>query len=364
MGWKASLEMSIETDVEVELLLHGPEALERATAEAREFEERGDHASLSRALRKVELIKDKINFNEMEQARKKSTNPNEEPLFGGLTRIVIPEQKFEISAGLYLESVYAHVMAPYLVAFSPAQKGKPHPPPWMAASGGIALDIQTQLVLEKGAQPTNFDRLNTLWWIVALIRLQHAVGLRAPLVSNVSLSECTKTSVEPVFWPIELDNRGLAFDGFNATFHVPLDSLDWIRLNFQAGAELMKLTNFRLAFLALDSAQRAASLAEAMILAWSSIESFFRPGQPHTTHKVSLSVATYLESGGPARDALYGKSKALYEARGRVTHAAEPPLAKDVVETFKIARRCLQKAIEVGEVPQLSELQERWRQRQ
>ena len=33
------------------------------------------------------------------------------------------------------------------------------------------MDVEIEIALRQGTRPTGFDRLNTLWWIVALLRL-------------------------------------------------------------------------------------------------------------------------------------------------------------------------------------------------
>ena len=250
-------------------------------------------------------------------------------------------------------------MAPYIVAFSPAENGKPHPGPWKAASGGLGFDITVQIHLCENARPTNFDRLNTLWWLTSLIRLHYSTGIRSPIISN----KCFRNASEedPIFWPIELDNRGIAFDGYKSDTVVPKDTLQWIRHHFLGGAKLMEDPKFNLAYRALESAQRASSLVEAVILIWSAIEALIRPGSLNVAHKLALGIATYLETDLPTRDKLYARAKGLYAVRGQVTHAAEPPKADDVVETFNLARRCFLKAIAANSPPNFSDLEVNWK---
>ncbi|MEL7063210.1 MAG: hypothetical protein AAFP00_05690, partial [Bacteroidota bacterium] len=62
-----------------------------------------------------------------------------------------------------------------------------------------------------------------------------------------------------------------------------------------------------------------------------------------------------------ARDKLYGHARELYKARGKVTHAAEPPSLKVVVDSFNLARRCYLKTIEQRETPIFSELESQWK---
>jgi len=345
--------------VDILIGIHGPDALDVVKSEAEQYRAQGNDLAYNRALRRVKLTEEQIKVNAGREARRSSIHPNTSPLFAGLTNIVLSGDKFEITDGLHLESVFAHVMAPYIVAFSPAEKGKPHPGPWKAASGGLGFDITVQINLCRNARPTNFDRLNTLWWLTSLIRLHYSTGIRSPIISN----KCFRNASEedPIFWPIELDNRGIAFDGYKSDTVVPEVTLQWIRHHFLVGAKLMEDSKFNLAYRALESAQRASSLVEAVILIWSAVEALIRPGSMNVAHRLSLGIATYLETDLPSRDKLYARAKELYAIRGQVTHAAEPPKADDVIETFNLARRCFLKAIEANNAPDFSNLEINWK---
>lgn len=351
------------TIVKLKVRLHGLDALEIARAEAEQYREEGNDAAYKRALRRVQLTEEQIEQDAIESSRKTAVRPNDSPLFAGLTNILLEDDCFELADGLRLENVFAHVMAPYMVAFSPAEKGKPHPAPWKAASGGMGYDVTVQIALGENTRPTNFDRLNTLWWIASLLRLHHSTGIRTPIVSDTCFRMAATAARDPVFWPIELDTRGLAFDGHKSNFVIPNSTLHWISQHFQSGAKQMDIPEFNLAYQALESAQRASSPAEAVILIWSSLEALIRPGSTRLAHRLSFAIATYLESDLSARDRLYAASKDLYAVRGQVTHAAEPPSAKDATAAFNLARRCFLKAIELKEPPKFHELESKWKAR-
>lgn len=347
--------------IEIKVRLYGLEALEMAKDEAARHKAAGDDQAYERAVREVELVRQQLERDSNERARKASINPEDSPLFAGITNLALSDENFEFCRGLRLERVFAHVMAPYMVAFSPAEKGQPHPGPWRAASGGLGFDIAAQLTLEAGVRPTGFDRLNTLWWITSLIKLMHSVGMRVPVISNTSFLNASEATEEPVFWPMEMDNRGFAFDGFAKDLDTTTSSLEWIGRNFQAGAKLMDLQSFNLAYRATEAAQRASTLAEATIMAWASIDALLRPGRKNVAHRLCLALSTYLEQKLTVRDKLYGEAKRLYATRGQVVHAAETPSTEDVVATFQLARRCILLTIENGHLPDFSQLEARWK---
>ena len=77
-------------------------------------------------------------------------------------------------------------MAPFLMAFAPAQPGEP-PAPWKPAQGGYAIDIFAEIHVPRSLRIANFyNRLNTVWWFAALVRLYAIPRLRVPVISDIS----------------------------------------------------------------------------------------------------------------------------------------------------------------------------------
>ena len=221
-------------------------------------------------------------------------SPNDVDLFGGISGISI--ERFEIIPGLEIQPVFAHVMAPYLLAFAKPEKGQRHTAPWKAASGGLGFDVNSQIALSAKCEPTGFDRINTVWWILSLLRLRHAVGIRLPIISDTDFSAAKDSSIEPAFWPIEMSPMMFSFDGHGEVDEVPIATLRWIQANFVSGATLMDDGRFNLAYRALDGSHSSSSLSSAMLLIWSALEALFRPGRKNLTHRLSLCIATYIET--------------------------------------------------------------------
>ncbi len=57
--------------------------------------------------------------------RLKEMNPNDFPLYAGIAGVSVNVNEFDFGEGVVLRKTYAHVMAPYLAAFAPAEPGKP-----------------------------------------------------------------------------------------------------------------------------------------------------------------------------------------------------------------------------------------------
>ena len=180
-------------------------------------------------------------------------NPNSSPLFAGIAGASPNIDNFDFGHGIVLKKTYAHIMAPYLAAFTPAQKGEHHPAPWKAVSGGMGFDIQAGLDIPIDfSLPNWFDRINTIWWFTALIRLRASILASVPVIANKSFSEIASSREEPYFWPIEMKPSRLVPTD-NAGQTLKKVDLEWIRKYWLLGGTLMNQNErFNLAFQAID----------------------------------------------------------------------------------------------------------------
>lgn len=350
--------------IKLEVALWGADTPQRHRAKASALLAAGDAAGADRWMRKAEAAERHLQDLEKERRRASEIDPQAVALYGGVAGISMNGPPIEIAPGATLSSAYTHVMSPYILAFKRPDGRGPHPPTWRTArGGGLGFDVEVQFALAEGSRPTNFDRLNTVWWLLALLRLHHAVGIHVPIISDTPFNEAVNTSREPIFWPMEMGPSRLRFDDPKTSKEISPDTLDWLRTNFVRGSELMKDSGFNLAFRALDSAHGSTMPGNAMLLIWSALEALLRPGQPNTTQKLCASIATYLEPSPSLRDRLFQDVKRLYEVRGQITHAAEHPTFDDVVASFAIARRCFLRALELTAVPDSGALMTQWKAR-
>ena len=82
----------------------------------------------------------------------------------------------------------------------------------------LTMDAEIEIALRQGTRPTGFDRLNTLWWIVALLRLSSGAPLKLPVVSDVSFSVIADGSIEPSLWRSRR-SRGIPYGVQSPTDH-------------------------------------------------------------------------------------------------------------------------------------------------
>ena len=284
-------------------------------------------------------------------------------LFGGMSGAALPMDEFQFCEGLALRKTYAHVMSPYVLAFRrPAHVGQHHPGPWKSASGGAWLDVEIEITIEQGISPTGFDKVNTLWWILALLRLSSGASLKMPVVSNLSFCSIADASIEPNLWPVETLERQL-----NTVPHPPQtiakEHLVWVRQAFGPGSKMMADPTFGRAFQVFDGAIWAHSNGSALITIWAALETLIRPGQRGIAKRLASSLAALLEPPGGKRDRLFGQIKSLYEARGGSVHASRTPEAQQLLLSFEIGRRCFMSCIDRQMLPKIDELQEMWQKK-
>lgn len=288
------------------------------------------------------------------------TRPENVALFGGLAGAALGMDEFEVCEGLVLRRTYTHVMSPYILAFGrPERPGAHHPAPWKP-SGGASFDVEIELALARGVQPTGFDRLNTLWWTLALLRLCTGAMLRMPVVSDTSFADVAHSPVEPDLWPIEMSPRQLLTVA-NPPIVVAEEHLLWVRDAFGPGAALMNDQPFGRAFQTFDSAIWAYSAGSAIVAIWAALETLIRPGHHQITKRLASSLAALLEPPGPERDRLFQRLTAMYEARGGSVHASRPPETQHLLSSFDIARRSFMACMDRRERPNADDLHEMWR---
>src|SRR4051812_15345076 len=99
--------------------------------------------------------------------------------------------EFVLGNGVVLRSTYAHIMAPFIAAFGrPPRPGAAHPAPWKAVSGGIAHDVLVELFVPASFAPEGvFDRVDTAWWITALLRMKAVVPVSVPVIASAAFSD-------------------------------------------------------------------------------------------------------------------------------------------------------------------------------
>ena len=298
-----------------------------------------------------------------ETTPQKTANPERVRLYGGIAGLSMSIPEMTLCDGLVVRSTYAHVMAPYLMAFKrPKGPGSPHPPPWKATRGGLGFDITVEVALAEASRPTGLDRLNTLWWVLALLRLKTGAPIRMPVVSDMAYAAIALNTEEPNLWTIEMPPRQIATSR-NPPNEIHSEHLKWVRDRLISGSHLLENEAFNRAFQTFDSAIWAHTPSSAIVMAWASLETLFRPGRNKITKTLASSIATYLHEPGPERDRAYQQIEQLYGARGSSVHDGQVPESEQILGSFALARRSLSISLETQRLPNCEELLTKWKRR-
>jgi hypothetical protein len=82
------------------------------------------------------------------------SEPFEGDLHAGLSGLELGDDFLDLGDGISLRKTYAHLMAPFMMAFKPAPPGRHHPAPWKAARGGFSFDVTAELGIPAVLEPT------------------------------------------------------------------------------------------------------------------------------------------------------------------------------------------------------------------
>lgn len=278
-------------------------------------------------------------------------------LFGGLSGARLPVEVFNFGRGIAVSRTYAHLMAPFMMAFSPAEHGRPHLAPWRAAKGGFAFDIDAQIHVPREFKPPEwFDRLNTVWWFVALLRFRATPFVLVPVVASGPFAKAKDDNEETHFWPMEVEQRLLILEE-KASHEICEDDLEWIRRHWWDAGKLMNRSQeFSLLFQACAQCMFARNPALALLSLWGALEGLFSPAKTELRFRVSANIAAYLEPPGLPRMELQKKVAKLYDARSQAAHGGAD-LPKDALqESYALTKRVITKVIEANNAPNREEL--------
>jgi hypothetical protein len=283
-------------------------------------------------------------------------HPNHVDLYAGLYGLVLVPDYFDLGHGAAIAQTYAHFMAPFMVAFRPASPGKHHPGPWKAAKGGIYIDITAELHLPATTSIQQLDRMNTVWWIVTLMRLHASSAISVPVISSERFASIPVIEQEPQLWPMEIHTPRLFPEGSEPR-SIDVPEVEWLRDNWHEAAGLLANEDFSLAFQAVDSSLWNHTPSLGLVAVWGALERLFSSSQAELSFRVSANIAAYLEPPGSDRYACFKRIKGLYDSRSKAAHGRSEADPAPYIETFGVARRVLLKMIEARHVPSKKELE-------
>ena len=278
-------------------------------------------------------------------------------LYGGLAGAELPVEQYNLGRGITLSKTFAHLMAPFMMAFGRPEPGEPHPAPWRAAKGGFGFDVLSQIHVPREFAPPNwFDRLNTVWWFVALLRFRASPYLVVPVVASGAFAKAVRDDENIHFWPMEVENRLLMIER-NASREITVDALDWIKRHWwDAGVLMNRSGEFNLLFQACAQCIFARHPSLALLSLWGALEGVFSPAKTELRFRISSNIAAFLELPGSGRLELQKKVAKLYDARSQAAHGGCDVPADALSDTYALTKRVIEKVVEANHVPTREDL--------
>jgi hypothetical protein len=280
-------------------------------------------------------------------------------LYAGLAgaQLVVPE--FDLGSGVRISKTYAHLMAPFLMAFQPAPKGGHHPTPWKAASGGFSFDVEAELFIPSELGDKYGSTISVARTILFLLRVGINPAITLPVFSNyafAALPQVGDNQTKLIPYEVQPRHFPLGIVGGTCTE----ESLKWVAERWSTTYHLSASTaEFALAVDALDSGQFVHSTALTLVSLWGALEALFSPSTSELKFRVSALIAAYLEPAGDSRLQLQREVGKLYDKRSAAAHGKPKHTTEDLLATFQLLRRVLLAMIDAGTVPTKINLEER-----
>lgn len=278
-------------------------------------------------------------------------------IHAGLSGLELTEDNFDLGEGIFLRKTYAHVFAPFMLAFKPAPPGRHHPGPWKAASGGFSFNVNAELLIPSHLENRFEDRLGVARTLLFLLRLGVNPATTLPVFSNYPFSarsEANDSNIKLFSFEVQQRHFPLGVAGGVAT----AASVAWVKDRWQVTHELIgKSAEFSLAVEAIDSGQFVQNTALALVSLWGALEAIFSPSTSELKFRVSSLIATFLEPPGNDRVNRQEKIAKLYDKRSAAAHGKPTHEPEHLLETFNLLREVLIKIIDLGHVPAKKELE-------
>lgn len=269
----------------------------------------------------------------------------------GVTGLTVAEEVVDLGQGVLLKPTFAHLMAPHIMAFRPADKGKPHPGPWRAARGGLSIDITAELCVPTDDLPFSLTTDDLAWWVLALLRLSYRPYVFAPVVSDVSFTEAATSDLEPTLtpWEIEPPRFGRPADRSAALSE---EEQRWLRSNWLGAVQLgAQNPKFMTALEAFDSCRTGRAEAASLLALWGALEQLFAPSAGELRYRVSSNIAAFLEPRGPSRLATFKRLLKLYDRRSTAAHSVADIEEAEFTGSWVVLRNALMKMVVDDHVP-------------
>lgn len=276
----------------------------------------------------------------------------------GLELAEIVDSPFSLHKGVHIESTYAHLIKPYMLAFEKPESEKVHhPAPWRAIPGGDGTDITAQIVVTDECdllKKVSADQL--VWLIASLIRVSDKPDINIAIKANTLIPNLKQTEVPYVVVPFELQKRNL-MRADRDRMTIGSEHLLWISEKLENATSLLLNGKYRTLLDAFDFATFSRNSAASMIAIWGSLEHIFVDGTSEVTYKLAVGLSSFLHESSADRRKTFERIKTLYKERSAAAHRnaeINPELLK---ESLVLLATVVLSITENGKVPTTKEVE-------
>ncbi|MAY36876.1 MAG: hypothetical protein CMN84_12325 [Spongiibacteraceae bacterium] len=283
-------------------------------------------------------------------------------LFGGnvhagLAGVDLVSDSFDLGNGILLRKVYAHLFAPFMMAFKPAPIGGHHPGPWKSASGGFSFDVDAELLIPENIEKEFGSKIGVARTLVFLFRLGVNPAITLPVFSNHSFNTLTEVpDSDAQLFPYEVQKRHFPLGVVGG--QVDDGAVQWVSERWSKTHGLIEDSpEFALAMQAIDSGQFVENHALTLVSLWGALEALFSPSTSELKFRVSALIASFLEEPGESRAQRQKAVASLYDKRSAAAHGKPKHKPEHLLETFNLLREIIFRIIDRGSVPKKEELE-------
>ncbi len=286
------------------------------------------------------------------------------------------DREYDFNDGIWLSKTNAQIFGPFYVSHEPKIGDDS---PGEKAGFGMADRFRAQLYVPQEFEGRGLfnDRLDTIWWIAALIRLAVSPKLRVPgVVGNPPGKEGPYWVKPQVVYPREIGRRRIVpTDDVYSFLSKPISfkegsGLDWVVANWLKGWKLFqKEKALELAIRSFDESAATNEVPLYLLSLWSGLESLFSPtDEQELRFRISANISTYIASPGSERLEVFKKVRDLYDVRSSVVHGGRgrsgrrsskttPEAIEEALrDTYRLTREVLFKIFRDNQVPKPAKL--------
>jgi len=274
------------------------------------------------------------------------------PIYGCLTGVELPRERFEILPGIALRQIYVDTFGDTMMAFaSPPTRGSHHPGPWAAVRGGFKFESRVEVELTGMSACDGLTPSVVVWLIAAVLRIRMPSPIRLAVIANMPFDRMRERPQE--VRAVAFESAPHQFGTFTAArTEASEDELSWLRDMLPVAARLYHDERFFRSFSVYDQAQWAPTPEMGMVLIWTAIEILFDLGlERQKTKAICKALSDYVGASRSDRDRAYQVIQELYYKRGQAIHAGRSMDAQDVSQTFRLASVAFQRALIDGRLP-------------